>query len=53
LDDQNAAAWNNLGLLLRRKGDKAGADAAFARAAALRQAEEAAKEQKLQQGAKK
>ena len=53
LDDLNAAAWNNLGLLLRRKGDKAAAEEAFAKAAAIRKAEEEEKEKKLQQGVKK
>ena len=53
LDDLNAAAWNNLGLLLRRKGDKAGAEDAFAKAATIRKSEEQEKEKNLEQGAKK
>lgn len=47
LDDQNAAAWNNLALL-RRKGDIAGSDEAFAKAADLRKQEEDKKEKHLQ-----
>jgi Tfp pilus assembly protein PilF len=31
LDKQNAAAWNNLGLMLRRKGDTAGAQGCLPR----------------------
>jgi Flp pilus assembly protein TadD len=50
LDKQNAAAWNNLGLMLRRKGDAAGAQEAFANAAEIRRAEEREKEKQLQRG---
>jgi Flp pilus assembly protein TadD len=39
LNDSDAGAFNTLGLLLKRKGDSAGAKEAFAKAAALRQAE--------------
>jgi Flp pilus assembly protein TadD len=51
LDDQDAGAFNTLGLLLKRKGDESGAKEAFARAAALRQAEAEEKQKKLRQGA--
>jgi Flp pilus assembly protein TadD len=47
LDGLNAGAWNNLGLLLRRTGDKPGSDAAFAKAAEIRKAEELEKEKAL------
>jgi Flp pilus assembly protein TadD len=51
LDDKDAGAFNTLGLLLKRKGDEAGAKEAFARAAALRQAENEEKQNKLKRGA--
>ena len=47
LDDKDAGAFNTLGLLLKRKGDEAGAKEAFARAAELRLATEQEKEKKL------
>jgi Flp pilus assembly protein TadD len=53
LDDQDAGAFNTLGLLLKRKGDEAGAEKAFARAAVLRAEQDQAKQKKLRQGAAK
>ena len=50
LDDKNAGAYNNLGLLLRRKGDAGGAKEAFTKAAEIRQAEADEKAKKLGQG---
>jgi hypothetical protein len=52
LDGLNAAAWNNLGLLLRKDGDPAGSAEAFAKAAEIRKAEELEKEKKLKQGSR-
>jgi Flp pilus assembly protein TadD len=50
LDRLNAAAWNNLGLLLRKDGDSAGSAEAFAKAAEIRKAEDREKQKKLKQG---
>ncbi|MGH9625886.1 MAG: hypothetical protein ACRD4G_16320, partial [Bryobacteraceae bacterium] len=50
LDDSDAGAFNTLGLLLRRTGDIAGSKQAFAKAAALRAAENARKQKELEQG---
>ena len=47
LDDKDAGAFNTLGLLLKHKGDAAGAKEAFDRAAALREAENDAKRKRL------
>jgi Flp pilus assembly protein TadD len=50
LDGLNAAAWNNLGLLLRKDGDPAGSAQAFGKAAEIRKAEDLEKQKKLKQG---
>ncbi|MDQ2713269.1 MAG: hypothetical protein M3Y24_13745, partial [Acidobacteriota bacterium] len=51
LDAADAGAFSTLGLLLRRKGDAAGAKQAFDKAAELRASEAQAKERSLRQGA--
>jgi Flp pilus assembly protein TadD len=50
LDNTDAGAFNNLGLLLRRKGDLEGAKQAFDKAAAIRKAEAEQKEKNLRRG---
>ena len=50
LDRLNAAAGNNLGLLLRKDGDAAGSAEAVAKAAEIRKAEDREKQKKLKQG---
>jgi Flp pilus assembly protein TadD len=51
IDPTDAGAFNTLGLLLRKKGDAAGAKQAFDKAAELRANEETAKERSLRRGA--
>ena len=51
IDPTDAGAFNTLGLLLKRKGDAAGAQRAFDKAAELRASEARSKEKSLRQGA--
>jgi Flp pilus assembly protein TadD len=51
LDNNDAGAFNTLGLLLKKKGDAQGAQEAFDKAAEIRAAEEQAKEKSLRRGA--
>jgi Flp pilus assembly protein TadD len=50
LDATDAGTFNNLGLLLKKKGDTEGANVAFAKAAAIRKADEERKEKNLRSG---